>query len=210
MRRPDAWARSISLIDYFDPVMVNRQRLIWTVATRRQLERWEPYVAAAVLEGRPGARALTPAEIWAAATEHHFALVAAHHLLTALELKPPSSVVPDPTIRAELIEGRHLHEHWIENLEVFNTRPRRKQPGHPSGRAFAARNPRTSPFLWLRWSSTRGAQLLPNVSAPAVHDLLDAVEAAVLASAPTLCAYVPPREPSPWLYENGEWWPKPD
>jgi len=35
--------------DYFGPLMVNRQRLIWTIATRRQLERWEPFVAAAVL-----------------------------------------------------------------------------------------------------------------------------------------------------------------
>jgi hypothetical protein len=33
---------------YFDRRMVNRERLIWTVATRRQLERWEPLVAESV------------------------------------------------------------------------------------------------------------------------------------------------------------------
>ena len=31
---------------YFSDLMVNRQRLLWTLATRRQLERWEPLVAA--------------------------------------------------------------------------------------------------------------------------------------------------------------------
>jgi hypothetical protein len=40
--------------------------------------------------------------------------------------------------------------------------------------------------------------------------LLDAVEAEVLADDSTLSSYVPSREPSPWLYENGEWWPNPD
>lgn len=190
--------------------MVNRQRLIWTVATRRQLERWEPYVAAAVRGdfARPR-RQLSGAEIWAAATEHHFALIAARHLLTALELDPPSAVALDSTVRAELIEGRDLHEHWRDNLEVFNVRPRTKQPGYRSGKDFAARNPDTGPYWWLGWNIT-GAQLLPHVPAPVVHELLDAVEAEVFASDSTLSEYVPRREPSPWLYENGEWWPKPD
>jgi hypothetical protein len=199
------------LIDYFDPVMVNRQRLIWTVATRRQLDRWEPYVAASVRGSFASPRVdLTGAEIWAAATEHHFALIAARHLLTALELEPPSAVALDPTVRAELIEGRALHEHWRDNVEVFNVRPRTKTPGYRSGRDFAARNPSSGPYWWLGWSNTVGAKLLPHVSAPAVHDLLDAVEAEVLASDSSLSQYLPPREPSPWLYEDGEWWPKHD
>jgi len=68
--------------DYFDELMVNRERLLWAVATRRQLERWEPYVAAAVRDdGLSDDR-----DIWAAAIEHHFALVAAHHLFQALDL----------------------------------------------------------------------------------------------------------------------------
>ena len=197
--------------DYFDDVMVNRQRLIWTVATRRQLERWEPYVAAAVRADVGGVRTvLSSAELWAAATEHHFALVAAHHLLKALELEPPSIVTPDPAIRAELIDGRHVHEHWDEYMAVFNTRPPRVKQLGRSGRAFAARNPNATPFIWLRWSSTGGAELLPKVSAPDLHHLLDAVESEVLADDPTLSEYVPPREPSPWLYENGEWWPTAD
>ena len=35
--------------EYFDQTMLNRQRLLWAVATRRQLERWEPLVAGAVV-----------------------------------------------------------------------------------------------------------------------------------------------------------------
>lgn len=27
---------------------------------------------------------------------------------------------------------------------------------------------------------------------------------------PRLSRFVPPRAPSAWLHENGEWWPKPD
>jgi hypothetical protein len=197
--------------DYFDERMVNRQRLIWTIATRRQLERWEPYVAAAVRADFACPRGeISGSDIWAAATEHHFALIAGRHLLTALELEPPSAVTLDPTIRAELIEGRDLHEHWRDNMELFNTRPRAKQPKYHSGKDFAARNPSTGPYWWLVWTNTTGAELLPHVSAPTVHALLDAIEAEVLASDPNLSRYVPPREPSPWLYEKGEWWPKPE
>jgi len=43
-----------------------------------------------------------------------------------------------------------------------------------------------------------------------VHELLDAVEAEVLANDPALVRLVPPRAPSPWLHEGGEWWPKAD
>jgi hypothetical protein len=40
--------------DYFNEGMVNRQRLLWAIATRRQLERWEPLVAAILNETSPG------------------------------------------------------------------------------------------------------------------------------------------------------------
>ena len=53
-----------------------------------------------------------------------------------------------------------------------------------------------------------GAELLPNVAAPVVHELLDAVETEVLASDPELSRFVPHRAPSPWLYDDGQWWPK--
>jgi len=189
--------------DYFDETMVNRQRLLWTIATRRQLERWEPYVAAAVRDdGLSESR-----DIWSAEIEHHFTLVAARHLIQALELSP-TSVSIDSTVRDELIEGRDLHEHWLDNLPVFNVTPRPAQPPRQSGKNFAARNPKSGPYDWLRWSNKTGAQLLPHVSAPALHELLDAVEAEVLANDDSLKRFVPPRAPSPWLHQDGEWWPK--
>jgi hypothetical protein len=193
--------------NYFDARMLNRQRLLWSVATRRQLERWEPLVAAylrASLAGQPPDAGL----VWSAEIEHHFGLVAAHHLLGALDESPPSCVPVDTLLRAELTEGRHLHEHWVDNMPVFNVVPRPAQPPRQSGRSFAARNPGRSPYWWLGFDSKKGAMLTPQAPVQDLHRLLDAVE--VLASDPALTEYLPPRAPSPWLYENGEWWPKGD
>ena len=86
--------------DYFDERTVNRARLLWVIATRRQLERWEPIAAAALLADRDG-RQLDDADVCSAVIEHHFALVAAAHLLVALDLPPTSSVPIDETMRAE-------------------------------------------------------------------------------------------------------------
>lgn len=194
--------------DYFDETMVNRQRLFWTVATRRQLERWEPLVATftdALIQKRDP----DPIVVWAAKGEHHFALIAARNLLHALDLDPETAVAIDATVRAELIEGRDLHEHWVDNLPVFLVTPRRAEPPRRSGKAFAERNPDRGPYSWLSWNSGEGALLMPHVSAPALHELLDDVEASVLARNPTLGGFVPPRAPSPWIHVDGEWWPPP-
>lgn len=192
---------------YFDQTMVNRQRLFWAVSTRRQLERWEPLVAS-VVRVQP----LIPdcVTVWSAETEHHFLLIAARNLFKALDLDPPMKVSVDPTLRSELIEGRDLHEHWVENMPVFNVTPRDAQPQYPTGQSFAARNPDHGPYWWLDWSNKTGARIMPNVPAPAFHDLLDAVEAGVLSDDPELGDCMPPRAPSPWVNEGGEWWPKPD
>jgi hypothetical protein len=93
-------------------------------------------------------------------------------------------------------------------MPVFNVWPRVTKPRHPSGKDFAARNPRHGPYSWLGFTNKAGAQLLPHVSAPALHELLDAVEAEVLDGNDALRLFVPPRAPSPWLLVNGEWWPK--
>jgi hypothetical protein len=194
--------------DYFDQWMVSRQRLLWAVATRRQLERWEPLVASVV---RPDSIVPDAMTVLSAEIEHHFALVAARHLIRAMEELPPPMVVPvDDTLRAELIEGRDLHEHWVENMPIFNVTPRAAQPKYPSGKAFAQRHPEHGPYWWLDWSGKTGARLMPNVPAPVLHELLDAVEAEVLSDDPELADCVPPRAPSPWIHAGGEWWPKPD
>jgi hypothetical protein len=130
--------------------------------------------------------------------------------MRAVDLSPPMAVSIDKTLRKELIEGRNLNEHWLENMPIFNTTPRPKlSKRHRSGKEFAKRNPKSGPYDWLSWSNKTGARLLPNVTAPALHDLLDAVEAEVLANDAALSEFVPPRAPSSWHHENGEWWPKP-
>lgn len=195
--------------DYFDAAMVERQRLLFSMATRKQLERWEPIVAKHVrllFEKRQ----LEGAELWAAEIEHHFLLVAARNLFRALELAPASTVATEPTLRAELIEGRDLHEHWVENVPIFNVTPRPADPPRRSGKDFAARNPREGPYWWLGWSNKNGAEILPNVPAHALHEILDAVEAEVLAANAALARFVPPRVQSPWLQEKGASWPAPE
>jgi hypothetical protein len=162
-----------------------------------------PHLRAVRPSARAGRRHLL------AELEHHFALVAARNLIHALELEPASTVPLDSTIRAELIEGRDLLEHWVDNLPVFNVSPRSKSPVRRSGRDFAARNPERGPYWWLGWSSKQGAMLMPNVPAPTLHELLDAIEAEVLADDPSFASFVPPRASSPWIRERGEWWPKP-
>jgi hypothetical protein len=192
--------------DYFDATMLNRQRLLWAVATRRQLERWEPLVASTV---RPQPIVPECVTVWSAAIDHHFLLVAARNLFRALALDPPMNVSVDQTLRSELVESRDLHEHWPENMPIFNVTPRTAQPTHRTGKSFAARNPEHGPYWWLDWGNKTGARITPNAHAPALHDLLDAIEAEVLSNEPELADCVPPRAPSPWIHERGEWWPKP-
>jgi hypothetical protein len=194
--------------EYYDPRMVNRMRLFFAVATRRQLERWEPIVAVYHRDEMAG-REPASADLWSAEVEHHFALIAARNLIGALDMNPATSVSFNSTLRKEVIEGRDLCEHWKENMPVFNVTPRIAEPPRPSGQAFAARNPDTSPYWWLGWNPKTGAWLMPNVHAPALHELLDAVEAEALAFDASWREYVPPRAPSPWDHINGEWWPKP-
>lgn len=195
--------------DYFSGLAVTRQRLLWTVATRQQLGRWEPLVAefARGLWGQgPGLR---DGAIWQAAIEHHFALIAARNLIRAVDLPDGDRIPIDPALRAELVEGRDLHEHWDDNMPVFNITPRPRQPTHRSGKDFAARNPRSGPYDWLRWSSKTGPMLLPNVSAADLHELLDRVEASAVASDPPLGRFIPPRLPSSWTTGPYGRWPTP-
>jgi hypothetical protein len=194
----------------FDALGVNRQLLIWAIATRRQLGRWEALVAANLRADLKGGQ-VPDALIWEAATEHHFLLIAAHHLVRTIDKLSEGEFRLDRIVHDELKEGRDLHEHWIENVPVFNVTPRPREPSHRSGKRFAARNPDRSPYSWLTWDGHAGPKILPNVPAEAVHSLVDQVEAAVIGRAPELRGFVPPRQPSPWLgedYGRDRWWPR--
>lgn len=195
--------------DYFDESMANRQLLLWAIATRRQLERWEPLVAANLRAGSGGPP--FPDElIWEAEIEHHFLLIAARNLIHAIDL-PGAEIAIEQTIRWELIEGRDLNEHWRQNLPVFLVRPRREEPPRQSGKRFAKRNPERSPYWWLGWNSTDGPEALPNVPAHAIHELIDRVEATVIARDSGLKRFIRVRQRSPWLGEDAgkdRWWPR--
>ena len=54
---------------------------------------------------------------------------------------PPQLDRWEPLVAASVRAGFDLREHWPENMEIFNRWPRVTQPRHPSGRAFAGRNP---------------------------------------------------------------------
>ena len=195
--------------EYFDPVMVNRQRLLWSVAVRQELERWEPYVARNVhlhlVDKRPG---LAGDEVWQAQIEHHLLLVAANNLLTAIDLKGPHSVRVQQTTRDELVQARDLHEHWRENMPIFNVTPRQRQSKYRCAQAYAARYSRRSPYDPLARNSGRGALVTPDVPAPALHRILDRLQRAVLKADPELARLVPGRHESPWIEINGEVWPR--
>jgi hypothetical protein len=195
-------------VTYFIPLMVQRQRLLWAQATRRQLGRWERVVAIGVRRDLDK-REPDQGAFWLAESEHHLLLAAARSLLRALELDPPSAVISDPVMRAELQEVRDLLEHWDENMPVFNVMPRSAEPPRSSGRAFAERNPKSSPYNPEAWSNVGGAKVTPNVTAPALHELLDAVEAEVLAVEPSLARFGEPRMETPWMRSGEEWWPRP-
>ncbi|MBA3432470.1 MAG: hypothetical protein H0U08_00080 [Actinobacteria bacterium] len=191
---------------YFDEPMLSRQRLLWAIATRRQLERWERYVA------RDMALAFSDGEIdglesWAAESERHLLLIAARNMLGALDLPPVSTVEIDPTIRADIIAVRDLLEHWKENMPIFNAHPMPKVPSHGSGKGFADRYKRGGPFDAISWSNIDGATVLPSLSAQGLHEIIDAVEGEAVGAHPELAAFIPPRAPSPWRREGGEWLP---
>jgi hypothetical protein len=179
--------------------------LSWAVATRLQLDRWEALVAQHLRNELHDHARSSGGLIWQAQFEHHFCLIAARHLLRALDMSG-LKVVVDGVLRDEIVEGRDLLEHWDENMPVFNAQPRARQAGRKTGNAFAERNPRHGPYWWLGWDYKVGPKLLPHVPSASVRALLDEVEACVLQDAPELSEYLLPRSDSPWL---DDWSPRP-
>jgi len=195
--------------EYFSPRGVARGVMSWALGTRMQLDRWEPLVARNLWLHHRNAQLPDPL-IWQAEHDHHFALVACRNLLRALALAD-DPVEVDPVVRTQVIAGRDLHEHWDENMPVFNVRPSGTPP-RKSGKDFAVSNPDRSPYDWLAWKSNAGPMLLPLVAASRVHALLDACETWATVQVPSLTRFALPRPASPWTSENpppDNWWPRP-
>lgn len=175
--------------DYFDDLMQNRTLLIWAVACRRQLDRWLPHVVESV-------KAETPTDTWAVDIDHHFLLVACAQLLKAIELFDADIEVPAPN---ELREARDALEHWENNMPIFNRTPRTEMPTYPRPKAYAERNPGSSPFFALKYQlsiSTKSETvsetcwITKNVTTEDVHVWLDAVERFVLARDPGMARFL--------------------
>lgn len=195
---------------YFDGLGQPRAVMSWAEATRLQLSRWE-HLVALDLWLSSYQKATTPGHlIWQAEFEHHFTLIAARNLIRALDLGP-TTVSVDATVRRELIAGRDLHEHWVDNMPIFNVTPRPAEPTHRSAKGFAERNPRRSPYDWLAWSSNEGALLLAVIPASAVYDLVEQAEDWAISQHSDLAEYRLPPAGSPWMERTEQetgWWPK--
>ncbi len=188
---------------YFNPAGSARAVLLWAVATRVQLGRWESVSADKNRQTMYGITLPRPS-YWQGQYERHFCLIAARNLIGALGLLEPPLAV-DQVLRDEITEIRGLNEHWKENMPVFMVRPRPGETPNKTGKSFAARNPAHTPYCWWAWNGKDGPLLTPNVPATAVHELIDRVEARVLSDHPYLADYIPPRSPSAWFYHHDGW-----
>jgi hypothetical protein len=194
---------------YFGGLMVDRQLLFWTVTTRRQLERWEACVAEMVSLGLEGKQ--DPGQlVWRGEAEHHFMFLAARNLVRAAELLAEPLI--DTALAETLKDVRDLLEHWDENMPIFNGHSNGVPP-RKSGKQFAARNPKATPYWSSEWNSKEGPLLFPSgPPAAELHDALDGVETSVIHRRPELIEYIPERADQPWLGDEwGEdrWFPKP-
>ena len=80
------------------------------------------------------------AMIWQSQFEHHFAVVAADHMLMAIErLDPPIPV--EQSLSEGIADLRDMLEHWLDNMPVFNQHPRPRPPAHRSGKALCSEPP---------------------------------------------------------------------
>jgi hypothetical protein len=180
---------------YFGGATVQRrQTLMWALAARTQLDRWEPLVFEYLQSNGQGK--MSSDRIWQGEVEHHFALVAFDHMLEALRIWEAPIRLPDLVVK-ETAEVRDLLTHWVDNMPVFNQRPRPRDPGYPTGKSFAARNPKNGPYCWWAWNYRHGAMLTPNVAASDAREAIHEVQLAVLLDDPDLARFVPPEVTTP-------------
>lgn len=172
---------------YFEDSNKAREVAYWAVATQRQIMRWEPLVAKWIWQ-LTYKQPQEPGIYWQASAERHFALIAAHHLIDAIDFASFPVTVP-AIAHDELCENRDLLEHWADNMPVFNSHPRDVKPPRRSGQSFARRNERAGPYDGSAWDNTVGPKLTPNVPATTVRSLIDDVKAVVAVTYPNLAPY---------------------
>lgn len=192
-------------MDYFDAPAARRQILFWIVATRRQMDRWEPLVAEFLRHQLR--REQLPAElIWQGEAERHMAIIAARNLVRCVQELPHSVATLDASLAQRIEDARNLLEHWDENAPIFNVTPTQERPPRRSGQRFLEQQPGRSPYCWWAWTNHDGALLAPGLPAEEVREGLDRAQREVLDADPDLARFVQAAEPSPWRGENH--WPR--
>jgi hypothetical protein len=192
------------------PIHVLRELLIWSIATRRELDRWEAHVAEITLLGFAKEK-LSGRLNWETSTERHFTFVAARNMVRALNLVAPDLV--DQHVKDTLRAVRNVLEHWDDYMPIFNVTPRASIPrkGFSAGTWFSEHH-EGSPFSAWAWNSSTGPKLLQKFPASDLRAALDAVDRWVLEQDPVFAEYIPPVVPSPWFGPEAgrdQWWPKP-
>jgi hypothetical protein len=122
---------------------------------------------------------------------------------------PGQVTAPDPDLAGRIANLRNLLEHWDEQMPVFFS-PLAPGPLKRSAVPFAAQNPGRTPYETIQWGPASGPMLGPNISAAALHDYLNQIEADVVAADASFSDYIASRPPSPWITDTttGEkWWP---
>ena len=157
------------------PIYVLRELLLWSVACRRQLDRWEACVAEITRLGFANEELPGPL-VWETSTERHLIFVSARNMIRALDLSDADLV--DPHLKDTLRVVRDLHEHWDDYLPIFNRSPRGDIPsnGYAAGNWFAENIAEESPFSIWAWNSRVGPKLLQPMPASDLRDALDAVD----------------------------------
>jgi hypothetical protein len=191
-----------------DHTTQDRQLLLWVIATRRQIRRWEIVLARWLRTTLSGDHTPTPSDVWQAQIEWHLALVAANNVVRAVA-NSAGRIQPLPDDMATDIRNhRDLQEHWDEQWPAFYDR-RNPGPLKRSGKSFASRHPGGDPYWWLGWTSDGGPTLGPGLRVEALNKELDRLQVEVLQSNPDLEQYVAPIEDSPWASDHlSRWWPR--
>lgn len=192
-------------MDHFGALGTRRHTLFWIVATRRQMDRWEPLVAE-FLRHQLRKKQLPGELIWQGEAERHMAVVAARNLVRCVEDLPAPVATLDPGLAQRIKDARDLLEHWDDNAPVFNVTPTQERPPRSSGRRFLEQQPGRSPYCWWRWTNHDGAFLAPGLPAEELREALDRAQREVLDADPELARFVPAANPSPW--RGGSHWPR--
>ncbi len=176
---------------FFKEASAARQALLWSIATRRQLDRWADVVDQ-IVESMQLGEDIDGRLVWKAEAERHLALVAAGNVATALKLPTNTATPTDADLIPTLEALRNVSEHWDQQMPYFNVQPHEGE-AHLSGRVLVGQDPQRTPFAqFARYGSDD--LLWADVPASRVRAMLDDIERQIIEQHPTLADYLSPSD----------------